>query len=129
MVLHDHPCQCLLVLLGEFLAGHTQEWDCRVEGGINLQNFSRGCHIAPHWFIHSSLQWNPWRLVKTGFLGMPGPKPDLQGRLSGCGVLFHQAPQCFLDLHLEVPLPALPHTHYVTLGESLDLSELGCLPL
>lgn len=80
--------------------------------------------------LHTRIpQWNPWRLVKAGFLGGPGPKPALLGRLSGCGVLFHQAPQCFLELHLEVPLPALPRTHYVALGELLELSELGCLPL
>lgn len=80
VALHDSSCQCLSVLLREFLAGHI-----RSELQSERKLFQRPpCRSAL--FTQLPPTGTRWKLVKTGFLGVPGPQPALLRRLSGCGV-------------------------------------------
>lgn len=132
-MLHDRPCQCDFVFLGEFLVGCAQEWNCGL--GNKLPELSQRLlggplHCMPgRWFPKLPPHWNVLGLVKIQVFIAAWAYTALLRRLSGCEVLFHQAPGGFVDLHLEVPRLGLPFTCCVTLGELLGLSEPGYPPL
>lgn len=125
----DYLCQCLLVLWESFLwvsprSGITDSW------AICLFHSSQGYHIAPHILCQDTgfqtcLTTGIPRALLTqvlpGCLGLSQPCKETLRVWS----LILSVPGGFLDLLLELPLLGLPCSHCATLGQLLDLSELG----
>lgn len=109
--------------------GLSQERNYRLMGNMPLSLFPRLPHCSPHsvpghWFPNLPHHWDPQGLltqVLPGCLGLSQPCKETLRVWS----LILSVPGGFLDLLLELPLLGLPCSHCATLGQLLDLSELG----